>query len=112
MFDHAINPKDTPLSFWERLTIVDRQIVSALGTTPGLTCKQLGEIVNIGDNTYGKFAAPARRLPSLRAWGIVSDVTDRCRCCNSALSRGQRNVPLSLTEVGRDMLATVRAHAA
>jgi hypothetical protein len=101
-----VDPLRSPLTFWSRMTTIDRQIIKTLHGS-SMTCKQLSEAINVQDTTYGKVMAPARRLVSLRAWGLVSDVSERCACCNSALSRGQRNVPLSLTEVGRDFYAAI-----
>jgi hypothetical protein len=101
-----VDPLRSPLTFWGRMTTIDRQIIKVLHGA-SMTCKQLSEAINVQDTTYGKVMAPARRLVSLRAWGLVSDVSERCACCNSALSRGQRNVPLSLTEVGRDFYAAI-----
>jgi hypothetical protein len=103
-----MNLLDHPATTWDRFNVIDKRILLALESTPGLTCKQLGDIVSITDTTYGKVMAPARRVAFLRSWGLVTDVSHRCAACNSALSRGERNVPLSLTPAGIEFLTEVR----
>jgi len=77
------------------LTELDAQVLDIITLNPGAyTCKTIAEKLDIQDETYGPYQAVSRSIVRLRKAKLVQDVSERCPHCNSALSRGNKDVPL------------------
>lgn len=77
------------------LSELDAQVLDIVTLNPGAyTCKTLAEHLNIEDETYGPYQPVARSIARLRKAKLVQDVSERCPHCGSALSRGNKDVPL------------------
>lgn len=78
-------------------TVIEQRVYDAIKAEPGITGAQLLTQVQVPESVlYGRQRPISSAIASLRSRGYVSDVSRRCDHCGSALTRGDRNVPLTV----------------
>lgn len=83
------------------ITAIEQQAIRFLYQTPGLTTAELARLVNVKDTQNGLQKAASWAVVSLRKRGYLVDVEARCPHCGCAKTRGQKNIPLQLTDEGK-----------
>lgn len=71
---------------------------------PGVTSSQLADRYPVEHKTYGRQRFASAAVAQFRRSGWINDVAHRCSQCNGALTRSSRNVPLSVTYTGLQVL--------
>jgi hypothetical protein len=69
----------------------------------GVTGAELADIFPVESMTYGRQRYTSTLIARYRSAGFIEDCS-RCETCKRALTRGLRNVPLIITEKGREYL--------
>ena len=85
------------------LNSLEQKIINYLALANGeydVTAMDLAVLFREGEVTKGFYHPISQAVASLRRKGLLADVAQRCPHCNSALTRGQKNVPLRLTSDG------------
>jgi hypothetical protein len=79
---------------------LDAWVIRTLAIMPGITAMGLALLRKDGERTKGYYHPVSHSVARLRRQGIIQDVGKRCEHCQRALTRGQKNVPLLLTDYG------------
>lgn len=77
-----------------------QEVLRFIAQNEGCTSIDVANALPVDHVVYGRQRATSSAIALLRKAGLIKDCP-RCPTCDRALSRGQRNVPLSLTAAGR-----------
>ena len=77
----------------------DAQVFDYIRQHDGCTAVEVAEALPVEDVRYGTQKAVSWSVARLRKAGWIADCP-RCLTCGCATSRGQKNVPLTLTPSG------------